>query len=98
MLNMQTIRQRGYLNDTFYSDGSPVLMGDLVNMIWPLESVEVVTCPKACKGDGQNLVGCSGPNHMYKVSFPTLFILTSWFEKKTKYNGFVILTDFDLFL
>ena len=33
MLNMQTIRQRGYLNGTFYSDGSPVLMGDLVNMI-----------------------------------------------------------------
>ena len=33
MLNMQTIRQRGYLNDTLYSEGSPVLMGDLVNMI-----------------------------------------------------------------
>ena len=33
MLNMQTIRQRGYLNNTFNNKGSPVLMGDLVKMI-----------------------------------------------------------------
>ena len=33
MLNMQTIRQRGYLSDTFNFKGSPVLIGDLVNMI-----------------------------------------------------------------
>ena len=48
-LNMQTIRQRGYLNDTFNNKGSPVLLEGLFKMIWPLESVKVVTCPKACQ-------------------------------------------------
>ena len=33
MLNMQTIRQRGYLNDTFNSKGSPVLLEVLFKMI-----------------------------------------------------------------
>ena len=32
-LNMQTIRQRGYLNDTFNNKGSPVLLEGLFKMI-----------------------------------------------------------------